>query len=129
MIATSQVTPTPTKAEFGSHRPTDRRSASRKQASTILHTEWPVTTRTSYDKLVRGVVDPELVANLKLRRLCEARAALGRALLALDNAILDHNPAKYAGEVARQQKRIYSNLRSRRDRVERALLGFPLEVR
>jgi hypothetical protein len=116
-------------ASMRTHRATDRRGLSAKQDSTTLTSKWPIVTRTAYDRLVRGEVDSEM-ANKRLRRLCEARAALSRAMLAMDGVLHDHRPGQpgLTPEQIDQYAAIYGWMRGRRDTLQRWWLEVPLTL-
>lgn len=109
----------------------NRRGLSAKQSNSIVTTQWPLVTQGAYEQLTRqGVVPPEL-SNLRLRRLAHARNQLGLTLVALDNCLLDSNPQRKGvlPEDIKDYSKIYNNLRGLRGKLEKGLVGFPLEVR
>lgn len=102
----------------------DRRSASGKRDSDVTKTEWPLLTRTAYHNLARN--DAKDV-NPKMLRLAMGKIHLGRAMIAVDGAIRDHNP-QVKGNTDEGRK-IYNKLRAIRRDIERLTLDYPLEVR
>ncbi len=128
MPSVSQTTPTITAREQEARtRATDQRAASPKGESVTTST-WPIVTRTAYDILARGLVVPKELSDLRLRRLCEARAALGRTLTAVGNVQLDYSPKAGSASTSREVK-VYNKMRSLYEKLEKELLAFPLEVR
>ena len=128
-IATSSTTPTVRTADV-SHRPSDRRAASGKQASSVTEGWKPVVTRTAYDQLARGGRVPEEVANLAKRRLCVSRCALGTTMMALANSMHDYRPGQ-AGLTPAQieaNAKVWQVLRAAHTAVEKHYLAFPLQV-
>lgn len=107
-----------------------RRSASRKQASSVANTAGnvPLVTRAAYDALLQGKGDPAMA--LAVRRLCAVKAQLATALLLLDSALHSYNPQINSTPAEQESKApIYNALRGMRERIEREWKGVPLEVR
>jgi hypothetical protein len=110
----------------------NRRGLSQRQSSSVAKGTWPtLVTQSVYDQLAReGKVGTEL-ANLRVRRLCMAKCALGRAKLAIDGAMHDHRPGR-AGLTPQQieeDARVWQELRATSRAIEKAYLRFPMEVR
>lgn len=97
------------------------RRAAGKSDSDVKRSDYPIITRTAYAALCRG----EMVEghNLKMKQLCVAKNKLGVTLVNIDAAIRGWNP-----QVESQDGAVFQRLRAIRDKVEKELLRFPLEV-
>jgi hypothetical protein len=100
----------------------DRRGASPKRSSDVAASEWKIITRSAYNEMLAGRATD---LNLQMKRLAMGKIRLGHALLAVDGALMDHNP-QTRGEAHRL---VYNRLRSVRKKLEDAFAQYPLEVR
>ncbi len=123
----SLSTPPPI-TEVNSTFTSDRRAASRKQASSVTAAPWPLVTRAAYQRIVQG--DAAAVGDKGLRGLACARAKLGETLLLIDAASRHYNPQRNSTPDAQVERApIYNKLRALHEQVEKLWKGFPLEVR
>lgn len=99
----------------------DRRAASKRRGTDIKKTDWPVTSAAAYQSCLRkaDAMTP------KMRSLCLGRVRVGHALLAIDKALHDHNPALTKNE---SDRTAYNRLRAVRDKLEAAHKDYPLVV-
>lgn len=114
-----------------SNHVTRRRARSSKQGATVLPTQHTMVTQTAYDQLARqGQVPPELSA-LRVRRLCEGRAALGRALLVVAGVMHDHRPGQsgLTPEQIDMYARTWQWARAAHEKLNGLYMAYPLEVR
>lgn len=98
-----------------------KRRAAGKSDSDVKQTAYPIVTQTAYESLCRGQnVDGY---NLKMKQLCVARNKLGVTMVNIDSAIHGWNP-----QIEQQNSAVFQRLRAIRDKLEKELLRFPLEV-
>ena len=103
----------------------DRRASSPRRETDITKSKSIVVTKAVYDALVRGEA---LDQNIKVRRLCKLRNAIGNALTLATNCATDHNPDTKSNG-GKNKSDTYNALRQIHRNLERSYLKFPLEIK